>query len=93
MINELDLVPTHFDGCAFGLKSMRKGREHMYLKKPWTVYTNCLPLRNKLSKYTCPGVTKGHLHDQCRGKNAKDSERYSDDFARCVHKAFAEHFE
>lgn len=92
MINELNLKPTHFDGCAFGLKSIRKGREHMFLKKPWTVYSNSDEIHAILSKYTCPGVTKHHLHDQCRGKNAKDSERYSDTFACCVHSALSRSF-
>ena len=92
MISELGLVPAHFDGCSFGLKSANKGREHMFLKKPWTVYSNC-PLQNTmLTKRACPGVTKHHEHDQCRGKNAKGSERYTDDFARSVHCALRNSF-
>ena len=85
MLNELGLEPAHFDGCSFGLKSTNRGKEHMFLKKPWTVYSNCPILNAMLSKRTCSGVNKHHEHDQCRGKNAKGSERYTDEFARSVH--------
>ena len=85
VINELGLEPAHFDGCSLGLKSINKGKERMFLKKPWTIYSNCAILNTMLSKRACPGVTKHHEGDQRRGKNAKGSERYTDDFARSVH--------
>ena len=91
-ISELGLAPAHFDGCSFGLRSTNKGKEHMFLKKPWTVYSNCPLLNTMLTKRACPGVTKHHEHDQCRGKNAKGSERYTDDFARSVHCALRNSF-
>ena len=92
MINELGLEPAHFDGCSFGLKSTNKGKEHMFLKKPWTVYSNCPLLNAMLTKRACPGVTKHRTRDQCRGKNAKGRERYTDDFARSVHCALRNSF-
>ena len=92
MISELGLVPAHFDGCSFGLRSTNKGKERMFLKKPWTVCSNCPLLNTMLTKRACPGVTKHHEHDQCRGKNAKGSERYTDDFARSVHCALRNSF-
>ena len=92
MINDLGLEPAHFDGCSFGLKSTNKGKEHMFLKKPWTIYSNCPILNTMLTKRVCPGVNKYHVHDQCRGKNAKGSERYTDEFARSVHCALRNSF-
>ena len=93
MISELGLQPTHVHGCSLGLKSSNKGNEHMFLKKPWAIYSNCPDIHNTLRKFTCPGVTVNHVHDQCRGKNAKESERYTALFAKSVHKALRRHFE
>jgi hypothetical protein len=93
MISELELHPTHIHGCSLGLKSKRKGFEHLYLKKPWAIYSNSPDINNVLRKHTCPGVSADHEHDQCRGNNAKLSERYTALFARCIHRALRRHFE
>ena len=92
MLNELGLEPAHFDGCSFGLKSTNRGKERLFLKKPWTVYSNCPILNTMLSKRTCSGVNNYHVHDQRRGKNAKGSERYTDELARSVHCALRNSF-
>jgi hypothetical protein len=93
MIRDLELHPTHVHGCSLGLKSRNRGNEHMFIKKPWAIYSNCHDIHNVLRKYTCPGTNDEHIHDQCRGKNAKDSERYTSLFAKCVHRALRRHFE
>ena len=93
MINDLDPEPAHFDGCSSGLVCTNKGKEHMFSKKPWTVHSNCPLLNAMLTKRACPRVTKHHTHDQRRGKNAKGSERYTDDFARSVHCALRNSFD
>ena len=92
MIAELGLSCTHFDGCAFGLRSSNKGSEHMFIKKPWTVYSNCEPILVELSKHVCPGLSRTHEHDQCRGNNAKNSERYTDAMCACIHRCCRAHF-
>ena len=92
MIRELDLSCAKFDGCAFGLRNTNKGKEHMFIKKPWSVYTNCDALLRELPKHVCPGVSRKHEHDQCRGNNAKGSERYTDPMCACIHKCCREHF-
>jgi hypothetical protein len=93
MISELELHPTHIHGCSLGLRSVRKGFEHLYIKKPWAIYSNSPDIHNVLRKYTCPGISNDHQHDQCRGTNAKQSERYTALFARCIHRALRRHFE
>ena len=76
-----------------GLHSITKGNEHMFLKKPWSVYSNSDNVNRIFSKYVCPGVSKDHIPDQCRGVNAKGSERYTDMFAHAAHRAFRSDFE
>ena len=45
------------------------------------------------SPNVCPGVSEDHIHDQCRGVNAKGSERYTDMFAHAAHRAFRSDFD
>ena len=92
MIEKLDLTQTVFCGCALGLHSFTKGNEHMYLKKPWCIYSNSGIINQFFSKFSCPGVSKEHVHDQCRGVNAKGSERYTDKFAINIHRAMRTEF-
>jgi hypothetical protein len=92
MINSLGLNKTTFCGCAVGLRSFIPGNEHMFLKKPWTIYSNSNHIDSIFSKFVCPGVSDVHIHDQCRGKNAKGSERYTDMFASSAHRAFRAEF-
>jgi hypothetical protein len=87
MIETLAIKPAFFCGCALGLMSVTKGNEHMFIKKPWRVYSNSDKVVKAFSKYACPGVSDAHIHDQCRGVNAKNSERYTDMFAECLHGA------
>jgi hypothetical protein len=93
MIQTLKLVPTRFDGCALGLKSVNKGREHMFVMKPWIVYHNSNHFEKIFQPFKCPGVSRIHEHDQCRGANAKMSERYTDVFAVNVHRTLRMDFE
>ena len=66
LLDRLGCMMTDFDGCAFGLRSIRKGFEHRFLKKPWAFATNipdvCYAFRS-----CCSGVCKFHQHDETRG--------------------------
>jgi hypothetical protein len=93
MTTTLQLQPTNFNGCALGLKSANKGREHLFIKKPWKVFHNCPHFDGLFSKFTCPGVSRIHQHDQCRGINAKKSKRYTETFALNVHRSICLEFE
>ena len=72
--------------------SLTKGNEDMFIKKPWRVYSNSCKVVKAFSKYSCPGVSSAHVHDQRRGVNAKNSERYTDMFAECFHGALRSEF-
>ena len=89
----LKLNPTTFCGCAVGLKSCTPGKEHLFIKKPWRVCCSHDCIDKIFSKFQCPGVSRIHEHDQCRGTNAKNSERYTDVFAVSAHRAFRSAFE
>ena len=94
MITTLKLKQTVFCGCAFGLQSDNPPDEFTFIKKPWCVYSNSGCIHQVLSKFPCPGVSATHKHEQCRGKTAKKSERYTDSFAVAVHRALrSEHSE
>jgi len=93
MVQTLGITPTRFDGCALGLRSKTKGREHMFLMKPWVVMHNSKHFSKIFTPFCCPGSSRIHLHDQCRGINAKMSERYTDVFALNVHKTLRMDFE
>ena len=86
MIRTLKLVPTRFDGCALGLKSANRERENMFTMKPWMVYHNSNHFEQVFHKFVCPGLSRIHEHDQCRGINAKISESYTEVFAVNVHR-------
>jgi hypothetical protein len=92
MIETLAIKPAFFCGCALGLMSLTKGNEHMFIKKPWRVCSNSCKVVQAFSKYSCPGTSDTHVHDQCRGVNAKNSERYTDMFADCFHKSVRAEF-
>jgi len=92
MIRTLRLRQTLLCGCALGLRSIDPPDEFTFIKKPWCVYSNSGNIHQILSKFSCPGVSDKHKHEQCRGKNAKKSERYTDAFAYAVHRALRTDF-
>lgn len=92
MIEVLKLHQTTFCGCAVCLRSFTPGNEHMFPKKPWCIYSNLDHVNRTFAKFACPGVSSDHVHDQCRGVNAKGSERYTDLFALSAHRAFRAEF-
>ena len=53
--------------------------------KPWAFATKS-PYIIKLIPKLCPG---GHTHVACRGKDAKESEGYTDALAAAIHQAWA----
>ena len=58
----------------------------MYIKKPWRIYTNCDGIVRALENCVCPGVDANHIQESCRGDNAKNSERYTVEFAKHIHR-------
>ena len=93
-----DLIVKHnlkeviFHGCALGLHSIRKAHTHKLLMKPWKIMTNSEAIIHCFSRFTCPGVSKEHIHAPCRGVDAKASEGYTDLFAKTLHTAVQMHF-
>jgi len=82
-IDKHNLQVVRFDGCALGVKSLKDGTP---IRKPWKVATSMKGLVDSLSPYRCDGK---HEHVTCRGADAKNSENYSPEMARVVHRAFA----
>ena len=48
-IRSLKLAPVKFHGCMLGLT----GRRHGPIKKPWTIYTNCLEIQSAFGTCQC----------------------------------------
>ena len=86
------MMASDFDGCQYGLKSVRKGREHLFLRKPWTIASNIPEVFALLCKL-CPGETVSHRHDTCNGKNAIASQYYTPFMVTLIHMAIMRHFE
>eukprot|EP00959_Pyramimonas_sp_CCMP1952_P394601 8267789-Pyramimonas_sp.AAC.1 len=64
-------------GCAHGLNN-KKGQ---YMKKPWSIASS--------SRSVAEGLVRrrngSHKHVEARGKDCKQAEEYTDEFARNVH--------
>ena len=54
------LVPAHFDGCAFNLRSLVDPNK--FIKKPWTFATNMPAMHMSFDKCFC---NKNHGHLPC----------------------------
>ena len=69
------LVRTNFHGCMYGLCPTQGTTSDCkkFIKKPWTVATNCVDIGRALSK-TCD---KSHDHVRCQGIETSASERYT----------------
>ena len=77
-----------FDGCRYGLKSIKRGKEHLFIKKPWMFASNIPQLRN-LFNLVC---LRDHEHETCNGIDAVHSQYYTKLIARLTHLAFMRHF-
>lgn len=49
------------------LRRFSPGNEHLFLKKPWCIYSNSGRTYLIFSKFVCPGVSTEHEHDQRSG--------------------------
>eukprot|EP00971_Amphidinium_carterae_P349384 6490992-Amphidinium_carterae.1 len=81
-LQRLGLEVCDIDGCDFKLMA-----QDTLIKKPWRIMTNNVSLMRGLAGRNCSG---GHEHRQCRGAIAKSSANYTNEFADCIHHAFAE---
>ena len=86
LLEKIGMVASDFDGCQYGLKSVRKDREHLFLRKPWTIASNIPEVFALLCKL-CPGETVSHRHDTCNGKNAIASQYYTPFMVTLIHMA------
>ena len=84
MLAELGLEPVHFHGCTLGLV----GRNGGMIKKPWTIQTDCIEIRDEFSDRYCPGRSCHPFHEPCAGGNTKNTELYTWEFTDRLHKGF-----
>ena len=82
LAKELNLREVTFNGCSLGLRGNQGG----LIKKPWKVITNSGELIRSLGKLKC---TKDHPHEDCAGRNTKQTENYTMKLHEVVHKAFS----
>ena len=85
LINRYGLRPVKFHGCALNLKVEKGKFKGKYLKKPWTIYTDCPNVLETFQNKLCQ---RNHDHAECRGEVARNSENYSADYVSCLHSAF-----
>ncbi len=74
---KLDMVKLH--GCALGLTDT----QGVPIKKPWCFATSIPEVVKAFSVRLCDG---SHEHAVCTGPVLKNTENYSDEMARVVHK-------
>ena len=65
----------------------------MFIMKPWIGYHSSKHFWHVFHGFVCPGLSRIHVRDQCRGVNAKMSKRYTDVFAVNVHRRLKMDFE
>ena len=88
-IEDNDLVKSRFDGCVFGLRSILRGEEHKYLRKPWCIATNIPEVYSALDGVLCPGVDESHQHGTSGGKNTRHTQGYTEALVITIHQAVA----
>ena len=85
LIERYNLQPVKFHGCALNLKVTKGKYKGKYLKKPWTIYTDCPNVRDIFANKLCQ---RNHDHAECRGEVCKNTEGYTADYVACLHTAF-----
>ena len=85
LIKKYGLRPVKFHGCALNMRVTSGKHAGKYLKKPWTIFTDCPNVRQAFESKLCQ---RNHDHAECRGQAAKQSESYSSDYVACLHGAF-----
>ena len=81
------LFKTVFDGCRYNLTSTTRKNYGMPIKKPWCIATTYKPLTTHLN-LTCDG--HHWTHATCQGSDTKNSERYTLEIVRAVHRAWSQ---
>jgi hypothetical protein len=75
-----------FNGCAFGLVSVRKETLGLPIRKRWTVSTTAPKLYSLLEKFQCPGTSVHATHATCEGQDTKMTENYTDQMVAAIHR-------
>ena len=68
-MDEQGMFKVEFDGCQYGLKSVRRGMEDHFIKKPWAFATDILEVAPTFQRI-CKGINETHKHDTCNSQNA-----------------------
>ena len=90
-MDTLGLEKVHFDGCQYGLKSIKRGHEHEFVKKAWTFATNIPEVAARMGK-CCHGQTPEHRHNPATGTDVLNTQYYTPEIAVLLHIAIKEHF-
>ena len=65
---------SDFDGCRYGVVSIKTDSEGVPIRKPWRIATNSDAFL-RLFSWKCDGA---HQHVKCEGIDTKATENYSD---------------
>ena len=90
LMDEQRIFKVEFDGCQYGLKSIRRGMEDHFKKKPWAFATDMFEVAPTFQN-TCKGISETHKHDTCNSKNAIHSQYYTPIIVTLLHHAVMEH--
>ena len=94
MLDQLQLQPVSFHGCAAGLVATGPGPGGKKVGlgpifKPWTVYTDCFELSSALGKLQCD---RSHAHVHAQGQHTVGTGSYPEKMCRIIHRALSLHF-
>ena len=90
-MDEQGMFKVEFDGCQYGLMSIRRGMEDHFIKKPWAFASDMFEVAPKFQRI-CKGLNETHQHDTCNSMNAIHSQYYTPIMVTLLHYAVMEHF-
>ena len=90
-LRDNDLRRASFDGCHFGLRSIVKGSEDLFLNKPWSFATNITEVFDGFDGKLCPGKGPKHRHDTTCGINARHSQGYTNEMVDLLYRCLRDH--
>ena len=82
-----------FNGCRFGLRSIVKGSEDLFLPKPWTFATNIPEVYDGFHGMFCPGLGPNHQHDSTSGINTRYTQGYAPEMVDLLYACLKKHME
>ena len=91
-LNSMKMTAADFDGCRFGLKSIKRGESSKFLLKPWRLSTNLPDVRELFEERKCHGQGDDHVHARTNGKNAIHSQGYTPLMTMAIHAMVAQFF-